>query len=39
MDNYYDTMYASSPADRTDSEGKVSKKRKYTFDRICVTWF
>ena len=32
MDNYYDTMYASSPADRTDSEGKVSRKRKYTFD-------
>ena len=39
MDNYYDTMYASSPADRTDSEGKVSKKRKYTFDSSVLPGF
>jgi len=39
MDNYYDTMYASSPADRTDAEGKVSKKRKYTFDSSVLPGF
>ena len=39
MDNYYDTMYASSPADRTDSEGKVSRKRKYTFDSSVLPGF
>ena len=32
-------MYASSPADRTDSEGNVSKKRKYTFDPSVLPGF
>ena len=39
MDNYYDTMYASSPADRTDAEGNVSKKRMYTFDPSVLPGF
>ena len=39
MDNYYDTMYASSPADRTDSEGNVSKLRKYRFDSSVLPGF
>ena len=39
MDNYYDTMYASSPADRTDAEGNVSKKRRYTFDPSVLPGF
>ena len=39
MDNYYDLMYGSSVADRTDAEGNVTKLRKFNFDKELLPTF